>query len=217
MKKIGWGILGAARVNERLMPAIVQSELGELISIGSRRPSASKECLLKHLPEYEDKVSCFDGKNTTKWSWYAEIKSVPHFKCISPKQIEMMIATKNNGFGNGIYVNIPRVRQPIELFVVFRALGVMSDKDICKYIVLDIENSENTDILRFLQASVIDAKNCMSKEDAILHINSYVAYTPLNMDKEMGARKKHEFTMDVLNNDLFPHCKTLKQKLYLLG
>ena len=61
MKKIGWGILGAARVNERLMPAIVQSDLGELIAIGSRRPGASKECLLKHLPEYEDKVSCFDG------------------------------------------------------------------------------------------------------------------------------------------------------------
>lgn len=61
MKKIGWGILGAARVNERLMPAIVQSELGELISISSRRPGAAKECLLKNLPEYEDKVSCFDG------------------------------------------------------------------------------------------------------------------------------------------------------------
>ena len=50
MKKIGWGILGAARVNERLMPAIVQSEQGELIAIGSRRAGASKECLLKHLP-----------------------------------------------------------------------------------------------------------------------------------------------------------------------
>ena len=61
MKKIGWGILGAARVNERLMPAISQSDLGELIAIGSRRPGAAKECLLKNLPEYEDKVSCFDG------------------------------------------------------------------------------------------------------------------------------------------------------------
>ena len=61
MKKIRWGILGAARVNERLMPAIVQSDLGELIAIGSRRPGASRECLLKHLPKYEDKVSCFDG------------------------------------------------------------------------------------------------------------------------------------------------------------
>lgn len=61
MKKIGWGILGAARVNERLMPAIVQSDLGELIAIGSRRAGASRECLLKHLPRHEDKVSCFDG------------------------------------------------------------------------------------------------------------------------------------------------------------
>ena len=61
MTKIKWGILGAARVNERLMPAIVQSDAGELIAIGSRRSGASKECLLKNLPEYEDKVSCFDG------------------------------------------------------------------------------------------------------------------------------------------------------------
>jgi len=61
MRKIGWGILGAARVNERLMPAIAQSNMGELIAVGSRRPGASKECLLKNLPEYEDKVSCFDG------------------------------------------------------------------------------------------------------------------------------------------------------------
>ena len=61
MTKIKWGILGAARVNERLMPAIVQSDTGELIAIGSRRKGAAKECLLKYLPEYEDKVSCFDG------------------------------------------------------------------------------------------------------------------------------------------------------------
>ena len=61
MTKIRWGIVGAARVNERLIPAIKQSELGELIAIGSRRRGAAKDCLLKHLPESEDKVSCFDG------------------------------------------------------------------------------------------------------------------------------------------------------------
>ncbi len=61
MTKIRWGIVGAARVNERLIPAINQSELGELIAIGSRRRGAAKDCLLKHLPEAEDKVFCFDG------------------------------------------------------------------------------------------------------------------------------------------------------------
>ena len=127
--------------------------------------NGSEKTVLGQERAAENRVYCFNiSKNSTKFSWMAEIKSVPDNKCISPKQIEMMVASKNNGFGHGIYVNIPRVRQPIELCVVFRALGVVSDKDICKYIALDIENSENKNILQFLQASVIDAKNYMSKE-----------------------------------------------------
>ena len=39
-------------------------------------------------------------------------------------------------------------------------------------------------------------------------------YTPINMDKEEGALKKKEFTQNVLENDLFPHCPTEKQKIY---
>jgi len=179
----------------------------------------SEKTVLGQERAAENRVYCFDGKNTTKWSWFAEIKSIPDFKCISPKQIEMMIASKNNGFGHGIYMNIPRIKQPIELFVVFRALGVMSDKAICEYILLDIaaESSEQRQILDYLQASVIDSNKYMTKEDALRHITSAVAYTPINMDKEKGARKKQEFTNDVLNNDMFPHCKTLTQKLYMLG
>ena len=41
-----------------------------------------------------------DGKNTTKWKFYAEIKSVPDSKCISPKHTEVLIASIDNGFGN---------------------------------------------------------------------------------------------------------------------
>jgi DNA-directed RNA polymerase beta subunit len=179
----------------------------------------SEKTVLGQERAAENRVYCFDGKNTTKWSWFAEIKSIPDFKCISPKQIEMMIASKNNGFGHGIYMNIPRIKQPIELFVVFRALGVLSDKEICQYILLQIptDDPQQRQILDFLQASIIDANKYMTRDDALKHITTYVAYTPLNMDKEKGAKKKQEFTQDVLNNDLFPHCKTLTQKLYMLG
>jgi len=58
---IRWGIVGAARINERLMPAIINSDLGELIAIGSRRKGAAKECLLKHASHLEDAVQTFDG------------------------------------------------------------------------------------------------------------------------------------------------------------
>lgn len=177
----------------------------------------SEKTVLGQERAAENKIYCFDGKNTTKWSWFAEIKSVPDFKCISPKQVEMMIASKNNGFGNGLYITIPRIKQPIELFTLFRALGVMTDKEICKYIVLDLENAKCQEVLKFLQASIIDANKYMTQEDALKHITASVAYTPINMDKETGAIKKREFAQDALNNDLFPHCKTMAQKLYLVG
>jgi len=177
----------------------------------------SEKTVLGQERAAENRVYCFDGKNTTKWNWFAEIKSVPDFKCISPKQIEMMIASKNNGFGNGIYITIPRIKNPIELFVLFRALGVLSDKEICEYILLNIDDPKNVELLKCLQASIIDANKYMTQEDALKHITSSVAFTPLNMDKETGARKKREFTLEVLDNDLFPHCLTLQQKLYLIG
>jgi DNA-directed RNA polymerase II subunit RPB2 len=177
----------------------------------------SEKTVLGQERAAENRVYCFDGKNNAKWSWTAEIKSIPDFKCISPKQIEMMIANKNSGFGNGIYINIPRIKQPIELFVLFRALGVISDRTICEYILLNIDHPINKDLLPYLQGSIVEANKYLTQEDALQHITSYVAYTPINMDRETGLRKKREFCHEVLNNDLFPHCKTLAQKLHLIG
>ena len=177
----------------------------------------SEKTVLGQERAAENRIYCFDGKNTTKWNWTAEIKSVPDYKCISPKQIEMMIASKNNGFGNGIYISIPRIKQPIELFVVFRALGVMTDKDICNHICLDIDDPNSQDVAQFLQASVIDSNKYTTQESAMEHITTYAAYTPINMDKETGQRKKQEFAKEVLESDLFPHCQTITQKIYLLG
>lgn len=177
----------------------------------------SEKTVLGQERAAENKIYCFDGKNTTKWSYYAEIKSVPDYKCISPKQIEMMIASKNNGFGHGLYITIPRIKQPIELFVLFRALGVPNDKRICEYILLDVDTTVHRELLDFLQASIIDANKYMTQEDSMRHITASVAYMPVGMDKETGAKKKREFAQEVIDNDLFPHCTTPSQKLILLG
>jgi len=92
----------------------------------------------------ENLVQCYNiTKNNSKWSWLAEIKSVPDYKCISPKQLSLTIATKNNGFGNGMWLQIPRLKNPLPLFVVFRALGIISDEEICKKIVLNTSDEKN--------------------------------------------------------------------------
>ena len=50
--KLRWGILGGARVNERLLPAIVEAPNSQLVAIASRRAGAAAETLQKYAPQH---------------------------------------------------------------------------------------------------------------------------------------------------------------------
>ena len=166
----------------------------------------------------ENQIYCYNiEKNNNKWSWKAEMKCIPDWKCISPKQINILIASRNNGYGNALYLQIPRIKIPIPLFIIFRAFNIISDKEICELIMLNINNENMKKILLALKASIIEANKVISQDAAIKFIVANVIYTPMNMDKETGLKKKYDFAIEVLNNDIFPHCKTEKQKIYMLG
>ena len=181
--------------------------------------NGSEKTVLGQERAAENKIYVFNiQKVTPKYSWTAEIKSVPDYKCISPKQINMYILSKNNGFGFPIVIQIPRVKQPLPLFVVFRALGIISDKEICEYILLNIENEQYSEMFENLHASVIDANKYMTYDSAIKLFTSNVSYTSAEkVNREVAIMRKQNFALEVLQNDLFPHCRTPKQKLYYLG
>ena len=61
MNKVNWGILGAARIVEKVLPVIANSINGELIAIGSRRTEAAKSIINKANPELINKVQSFNG------------------------------------------------------------------------------------------------------------------------------------------------------------
>lgn len=176
----------------------------------------------------ENRICVYRVKNNTKFILQAELKSVPSFKCISPKQINIAVCAKNNGFGHPLMIQIPRVKQHIPIFILFRALGVVSDKDICNTILLNVDDimsnsfdpayKRKTAILNELQASIIDANKYMTHEDAFQYITHHVIFNPPpDMDKETGLKKKQDFATDILQNDLFPHCATKTQKIFYLG
>ncbi len=60
--KLRWGILGAARINERLMPAIVEASNAELVAIASRRPGAAAQTLAQYAPQQQ--VRTYDNLET---------------------------------------------------------------------------------------------------------------------------------------------------------
>ncbi|TAN46571.1 MAG: Gfo/Idh/MocA family oxidoreductase [Methylococcaceae bacterium] len=51
--KLRWGILGGARINERLLPAIVEAANAELVAIASRRSGAAADTLAKYAPRQQ--------------------------------------------------------------------------------------------------------------------------------------------------------------------
>ncbi|PKO45846.1 MAG: gfo/Idh/MocA family oxidoreductase [Betaproteobacteria bacterium HGW-Betaproteobacteria-22] len=64
-RKLRWGILGAARVNERLLPAIIEAPNSQLVAIASRRAGAAKTALEKYAPQgflekHAASVQCYD-------------------------------------------------------------------------------------------------------------------------------------------------------------
>jgi xylose dehydrogenase (NAD/NADP) len=61
MNKVNWGILGAARIVEKVLPIIANSTNGDLVAIGSRRTDAAISLINKASPELVNKVQAFNG------------------------------------------------------------------------------------------------------------------------------------------------------------
>jgi DNA-directed RNA polymerase II subunit RPB2 len=82
----------------------------------------------------------------------------------------MAKATSNEQF----LVFIPDVRIPVPLFIVMRALGILSDKDICKTILHDLDANES--YLEMLRPSIHDAGPIFNQKTALEYIGSFTKF-----------------------------------------
>ena len=86
--------------------------------------NGSEKTVLGQERSAENKVYCFNvSKNNTKYTWQAEIKSIPDYKCISPKQINMMVSSKNTGFGYPISIQVPKSKTATESICYIQGIG----------------------------------------------------------------------------------------------
>ena len=104
-----------------------------------------------------------------------------------------------------IVVNIPNVRSPVPLFIVMRALGVLSDRDILEFCLLDLD--ENADLLDHFIPSIHDANKIFTQEGAIKFIAT--------LTKSKTIPQVH----DILMNYFLPQVGETNyiQKAYFLG
>jgi DNA-directed RNA polymerase II subunit RPB2 len=104
-----------------------------------------------------------------------------------------------------IVVNIPNVRSPVPLFIVMRALGVLSDRDIIEFCLLDLD--ENAELVDHFIPSIHDANKIFTQEGAIKFIAT--------LTKSKTIPQVH----DILMNYFLPQVGETNyiQKAYFLG
>lgn len=97
------------------------------------------------------------------FSHSAEIRSVSEDTSKPIRTTAVRIVGPTAAFSNqNIVVDIPNVRKPVPLFILMRALGVISDKDIIKTCLLDLEHNAN--YIDLFRPSIHDAKMVFTRK-----------------------------------------------------
>lgn len=104
-----------------------------------------------------------------------------------------------------LVVLIPNVKKAIPLFIVMRALGILSDYDIIEHCLLNME--KHVDMIELFRPSVHDAHMIFTQRAAIKFIASFT---------------KHQTTasvLDILTNYFIPHVAEyeFEEKAYYIG
>jgi DNA-directed RNA polymerase II subunit RPB2 len=136
----------------------------------------------------------------------AEIRSVSENSAKPIRTFSVKMVAPSSKYSNrNIVVNIPNVRKPVPLFIVFRALGIISDKDIITMCLLDLEKYEN--MVDLFIPSVHDAGGVLSQQTALMYIASLTKINTVT------------YVLEILADYFLPHIGEVAyiQKAYYLG
>jgi len=149
---------------------------------------------------------------------YAEIRSMPDGIFLPPKTVSLTMSNKVTHLGNVIRLNASFLRMDIPLFVMFRALGIESDKDIFSYIVLDINDPINSRMLSKLAACAEDACDIHTQNDALVYLLKYLGNTGTPKEYLEQPQKALEIILQTIKQDFLSHTGvSLKKKGLYLG
>jgi DNA-directed RNA polymerase II subunit RPB2 len=141
-----------------------------------------------------------------KYSYASEIRSVSEDVSKPARTLSIRMIREQPSITNKqIVVNIPQVRKAIPLFLVFRALGVISDKEIIRHCLLDLEKYES--YIDLFIPCVHDASTIFTQNAALEYIKQFTK----------GYTVNH--VLHILMNFFLPHIGELnfKTKALYLG
>ena len=126
---------------------------------GSFIINGSEKVIIAQERQADNNLMIYKAQSKHKYTYYAEILSTIDQRYFPIKQNKVYLCkpkTKNSSYkeftvpGSRIEVKIPAINphdghDGIPLFIVFKALGIVSDKEIIEIIIGDLTNLKSTD------------------------------------------------------------------------
>ena len=161
----------------------------------------------------ENKTLVFHPNNNSE-GLYAEIRSVCNSSYLPPKTTCLNMSGKLNHMGRIIRINTSFLRSEVPVFVMFRALGILSDKEIIHHIVYDTTKEENKRVIAELMACCEDACDIKTQEQAECVLIKIMNGSNKNNEHSVNKTLLH----NNLLNDFLPHVgKSYRRKALYIG
>ena len=145
-------------------------------------------------------------KEDELYSYSCEIHSVSEDSSKPIRYTSAKIVAPDASYTNNqIVIDIPNVKKPIPLFILMRALGVISDKSIIEFCLLDLNTNSNT--VDLFIPSIHDANTIFTQQIALEFIAKYT------------KRQTISAVQDILMNYFLPHVgeDNYINKAYFIG
>jgi len=165
---------------------------GYFIIQGGERVCISQERMSENRP-----FVFRNNRNISKEKEVIEVKSIGPDNDQVPKSnsVRMMYHPKNNQIII-LRASLPRMKAPIPLFILFRALGITSDRDMID-LILGTDGDSTFDTI--INESIAEAAHVQTQEQAIECMGTYVkSWSSRGTRPQMVVR-------DILAEELFPH------------
>ena len=164
---------------------------GYFIVGGGERVIISQERMAANRP-----VVFRNNRNSTKEVEVIEVKSIGPDNDQVPKSnaVKIMYHPKNPQI-HLLRATMPRVKTDIPLWILFRALGIANDKEICD-LIIGTESDGTFDAL--LAESINEAIDVRTQETALAWMSTHVSSWSSRTTKQMRIE-------DILSLELFPH------------
>jgi DNA-directed RNA polymerase II subunit RPB2 len=168
----------------------------------------------------ENRAYVFLNTKASCYSHVAEIRSVQEDRFGVPKTLTLKLSSKANNFGRTVKLCMHHIKHDVPVVIMFRALGVESDRDIVRYIIQD-EDDPISALLETELVGCLDEGSSIRTQQAAQEYLAAHLTLPHHHQQHQQQHPSDAHRMGVLRSvlrkDLLPHVgqEPLKKALYI--